>query len=460
MIKIKKCISAFVLSLTGAAFMACSSGVKYADIPSTANPQDEIAKFDVLLSEAVSKNIDVLAPNEFRSAVKFRDEAKSDSSSGEKQKEILDDVREGRGFLNKAYQVSEGRMEKAPGLFGARQMALKAGAGNRPELKSDLKSLDSDISDKAEDLSNMSAEKIAKYQEQYVDLERRAVIFTQLGDSQAKLNGAKNDGATKRAPMTYKKSEISLKNAESVISTNVRNPNGFQSAVLDANSDVALLMSVMNTIKQNKNLSEPAAIKMVSQSRQIKNLKSDLVATNAANVEAEISMAEKNAQLNSDMNSQQKELSSAENSVRIQEVLEKARAQFSAEEAEAYQQGKTLLIRLKKINFASGRSDLPEGSFESLAKVKEVAKLLNASEIRVEGHTDSIGNESQNKSISEQRASAVASYFKSNGFDNIEVQSVGFGFQKPIATNKSKQGRAQNRRVDIVITPEAPTSAQ
>ena len=75
------------------------------------------------------------------------------------------------------------------------------------------------------------------------------------------------------------------------------------------------------------------------------------------------------------------------------------------------------------------------------------------SEIKVEGHTDSIGTASQNKAISEKRADAVASYFKLNGFENIDVQSTGFGFQKPIATNKSKEGRAQNRRVDIVITP-------
>ena len=83
---------------------------------------------------------------------------------------------------------------------------------------------------------------------------------------------------------------------------------------------------------------------------------------------------------------------------------------------------------------------------------------MKATEIKVEGHTDSLGSAVQNKTISEQRAQAVASYFKSNGFKNIEVQSTGFGFDKPIATNKSKEGRAQNRRVDIIITPENATA--
>ena len=73
----------------------------------------------------------------------------------------------------------------------------------------------------------------------------------------------------------------------------------------------------------------------------------------------------------------------------------------------------------------------------TLAKVLEVAKTLKASQINIEGHTDSTGTEKQNKSISEERASAVATYFKTNGFKDIDVKSEGFGFKKPIATNKS-----------------------
>ena len=99
-------------------------------------------------------------------------------------------------------------------------------------------------------------------------------------------------------------------------------------------------------------------------------------------------------------------------------------------------------------------SELPEASLPVLAKISEVAKQLKASEIKVEGHTDSIGTAEVNKTISENRASDVATYFKSNGFEKIEVQSTGFGFEKPIATNKSKEGRALNRRVDVIITPE------
>ena len=189
------------------------------------------------------------------------------------------------------------------------------------------------------------------------------------------------------------------------------------------------------------------------QNRQIKNLKSTLSDTVSVGEANETSMREKNEQLSSDLETSKENLNSAKASVEIQQALEQARSQFATDEAEAYQQGDKLVIRMKKMNFSSGRSDLPETSLASLAKVSEVAKSLNAKSIKVEGHTDSTGTESQNMTISQARASAVASYFKSNGFDGVQVESAGYGFQKPIATNKSKEGRSLNRRVDIVITP-------
>ena len=319
------------------------------------------------------------------------------------------------------------------------------------------------------------------------------MVLTQLATPQAIVNGARKDGATRRAPMTLKKAEVSLKNAEGVISTNVRNPTGFESAVTQAKADAVMLSEVMTTIMQNgKSLPEGTAVNLVMQNRQIKKLKTTLIASERAAAEsaaAEALLLEKNKQLstdlttkdgdlaatkkdlsavndnlnttkkdlsvaNTDLSSATKELSSAQASVEVQRAIETARQQFSADEAEAYQQGNSLLIRLKKVNFASGQAQLPGASLPVLAKVSEVAKQLKASGIKVEGHTDSTGTAEKNKTISEERAQAVATYFKSNGFQNIDVQASGYGFQKPIATNKSKEGRALNRRVDIIITPE------
>lgn len=443
----KKFILSSTTAVLGLAFLACSSNVKKADIPTTANPQSEINRLEADIQKSINKNIDVLAASEFKDSVKWKEEAKSDLASGESQEEILNDLRTARGFLEKAYRVSENREAKAPGLFQARQAALQAGAQRHPELRSDLADVDSEVSNKADRLVNTSADQLALLQNRYMDLERRAVVLTKLGKSQAMLNGAQKDRAEKLAPTTFKKSELSLNNAEALISANVRSPEGYSAAVTQANADAELLFEVMKAIKQNNgNITEGAALRLVSQNRQIKNLKTELATT-------ETTLQDENQQLATELSTSNRDLSAADKAVGIQQALEKARSQFSPDEAEAYQQGENLVIRMKKMKFASGRSDLPASSLPSLAKVLEVAKELNAESITVEGHTDSTGARALNQTISEERAGAVASYFKTSGLEDIDVQSSGFGFEKPISTNKSKEGRAQNRRVDIIITP-------
>ncbi len=477
---------------------ACASSVEKADIPSTANPQDEVASLESDTQTAASKNVDVLAPVYFKQSVRSLEDAKADLAKGKKQDVVLDDIRTGRGALQKAYSESANHEALAPTLFAARQAALAAGAANHPELQSDLRDLDSDTAKTSEDLSQASSEKLGKLQQRYLAIEKRTVIINQLGQAQGIVNGAKKDGAAHRAPQTLKKAELSLQNAESSVATNVRNPDGFQVAVAKANDDSMLLKDVMTVIGQNgKNLPEPTALKLVAQNRQIKGLKSDLststaegVATANANLAMTNDLNAKNRQLDgknqeiadqsvalaaggqkqdatdqelaaksNELKSKNDALDSANSKVDIQRAIEQARSQFSKNEAEAYQQGDKLLIRLKSIGFAIGRSELPEASLAVLAKVSEVARSLNASEITVEGHTDSTGTEKQNIAVSTARASAVATYFKTNGFDQIQIDSKGYGFEKPIATNKSKEGRAENRRVDVVITPQQPAKS-
>src|SRR5690349_18535455 len=121
--------------MTALIVMACASTPQQGDIPTTANPSDEITKLDSNMSAAVTKNIDVLAPDEFANASKWLAEAKSDVANQKKQDVVLDDVRRGRDYLKAAYSTSENRAEKAPSLFEARQFALKAGAGRHSELR-------------------------------------------------------------------------------------------------------------------------------------------------------------------------------------------------------------------------------------------------------------------------------------------------------------------------------------
>lgn len=433
-----------VLGFCSTLLLGCASDVKKAEIAATADPHVEAASLEHDINSAIADNIDVLAASEYNQSKSYLRDAKRAMENGKPQSTVLEALRNGRGYLQRAYSLSENRQGKAQGLFAARKMTLKAGAATHPELQSDLETLDDDVAAKADRISDTSTDVLADLQSRYVDLERRAVIINQLGKVQALVNGAQKDGAKDKAPLSYKNAELSVKNAESMISTNVRNPAGYQVAVETANKDAVHLLNVMAVINQNgNNLNETVAIKMVAQNNTISGLTSDLGTVTAQGVRNESVLQGKN-----------QELAVANDKVELQGVLERARKEFSAEEAVAYQQGPNLVIRLKQVNFATGRSDLPANALPLLAKVSNVARSLRPSHITVEGHTDSVGSALENETISDLRAKSVASYFKTNGFVDVKIESEGYGFKKPIATNKSKAGRAQNRRVDVIITPE------
>jgi len=136
--------------------------------------------------------------------------------------------------------------------------------------------------------------------------------------------------------------------------------------------------------------------------------------------------------------------------VQIQKALNDARKSFSRDEADVYQQGNDLVIRLKNIDFKSGSAMVPSQSMSLLSKVNATILELNSSKVIVEGHTDSTGGRDNNIILSEKRSQAVATYLKSlNG--SYVISSKGFGESHPIGNNQTTEGRAMNRRVDIVI---------
>ncbi len=102
------------------------------------------------------------------------------------------------------------------------------------------------------------------------------------------------------------------------------------------------------------------------------------------------------------------------------------------------------------INFATGKSDiLPE----SAPVVEQVAQMLQANpslKVSVEGHTDNVGSPASNKILSENRAGAVMNACIAKGIEKSRMTSKGWGPDKAIADNSSEEGRARNRRVEIV----------
>jgi outer membrane protein OmpA-like peptidoglycan-associated protein len=76
--------------------------------------------------------------------------------------------------------------------------------------------------------------------------------------------------------------------------------------------------------------------------------------------------------------------------------------------------------------------------------------------LSIEGHTDAQGQAERNLDLSQRRANSVKTWLVAHGVDDARLDAKGFGQTKPIADNRTSQGRAQNRRVEFVIVPDAP----
>lgn len=104
-------------------------------------------------------------------------------------------------------------------------------------------------------------------------------------------------------------------------------------------------------------------------------------------------------------------------------------------------------------SFAVDSSTLSGNAQSTFNTIANTLKDYDKTAIHVVGHTDSTGSEQHNMKLSQQRAQAVANFMTSRGVNSKRVLTWGRGESEPIATNDTKDGRAQNRRVDIVIKP-------
>jgi outer membrane protein OmpA-like peptidoglycan-associated protein len=104
----------------------------------------------------------------------------------------------------------------------------------------------------------------------------------------------------------------------------------------------------------------------------------------------------------------------------------------------------------KKIEFQTNKDVLLPASIPVLKEVLTVLNQAPGLSIRVEGHTDNSGSASDNRVLSQKRAQAVVSWFSQNGIAASRMQAAGFGPDKPIAPNTTADGKAKNRRVEII----------
>jgi len=132
----------------------------------------------------------------------------------------------------------------------------------------------------------------------------------------------------------------------------------------------------------------------------------------------------------------------------------KLRAQLQGTGVSVSRAGDQIVLNLPgNVTFQTDSSDLRPDFFGVLNSVVLVLNEYSSTSIDVIGHTDSTGSADYNQRLSEQRATSVARYLESQGISAARVHALGFGESQPIASNETAQGRQQNRRVELKLSP-------
>ena len=137
-----------------------------------------------------------------------------------------------------------------------------------------------------------------------------------------------------------------------------------------------------------------------------------------------------------------------------QEALERLQSGLRGSTVTVEERG-TVITLPGQVLFAVGKSTLLPNARQNLSQVADALKVDPSRQIVVEGHTDSTGTDAKNQILSQQRAQAVKAFLVSRGMKSDQITPKGEGAGHPIASNDSPEGRANNRRVEIIIVPEA-----
>lgn len=253
---------------------------------------------------------------------------------------------------------------------------------------------------------------------------------TELVNARQAYQHAKAGQAAQLVPAELHKAEAALAIAEKAF---LDDPKSFKTRDLSYIADRKAKMAEALAITASETAITEKANKdyQAAQTEIVKNTKEDLAAS------------ERKTALKTE------QLAAAEKKATDAQI---ALAKLAAVKEEA----RGLVITLSgSVLFASGKSALLPAAQDRLNQVADALLATKERKLVVEGHTDSQGSNSSNQSLSQKRADAVRSYLISRGYPGDLIQAQGIGEDRPIADNANAEGRANNRRVEIVVDRSA-----
>ncbi len=434
------------------------------------------------MNSALKLKADVLSPTNFESASEYYKEAEEDFKNGGDLNDIKEALTKSIFYSNKAKKVVELAKVTCSGAIKAREDAVSANAEkNATELWKEAEEKFRDACEQLEEGDTEDAEEISKEaEEMYRKAELAAIKAAYLEDTWELLKKADDEDIADKAPKTLKKAKELITKAEKELQENRYDTDVPRTLAQEANYEVKHAFYI-NEYAKNAEDSDKTIEDMILEaetalnkiavtlnkkpdfSKGINKVADQLSDAVSALQKERDSLAntleeakQKIALLKEQVSGMSKEKSKlAEQMAKIEKIrqqYESIRKLFSDNEALVYKSGNDIIIRLVGLNFPSGKSTIEPKYFGLLAKVQKAIRLVPNSKITIEGHTDSFGSDERNLELSQERAFAVKQYLLANmNLPQDRVESIGYGETKPIANNQTKEGRAKNRRIDLVI---------
>jgi outer membrane protein OmpA-like peptidoglycan-associated protein len=464
----KKINSILCHSLLALTLLGCASAQKVEPV-SADKLAAAVSEVNSLKKEADIVQADLLSHDEYMKGSGYLAKAQRGLSENYQTDYIVENAARGKVQFQQALKNSESRTANAFRILEARKSALDAGLTGSKDLTMDLADVDEDLRDETDDFARaLEPKEFSEFQKKYFALEVAAVQFRELDAVKIALQKAVSQDADDLAPESLRAAQLDISEAENLIAQSPRNPRVHEDSVAWARESSVLLADVMDVILNARGTPEDIALKIVQQNRELAklsenvgSLEQNLKSTQSSLMEKEGVLEQQNQELESTRSNlqetesalllQNQELEKSSTQVRFQKAMDQAVQEFPDDEAEVYQQGNKLIFRLKQMNFATGSATIPTASKSLLTKVNDIIRFVGAEIVAVEGHTDSVGADELNKNLSTKRAISVADYLASLA-GGYKIGYIGYGESKPIASNETKQGRAINRRVDLVVT--------
>lgn len=435
--------------------------------------------YEKLLDQLQSDNAEILSPENYKNALKYYKKASADyEDKDESLVDIKKNLKKSQEFALRAKAVVALAKDTLSNALSARDEAL---AENAPIFAPDEWEKASDIFfDATENLEDNDIDDAIKYGARAYDLFKRTAIIAIsngiMGDARSQMYLASQEKAEQYCLNTYRNAQNLIAETEDILK---KDPFAKQEAVkkamqaaYEARHAQYLSRTVQALMKKDENWEKlilkfeqilatlgtqfhydpefdqgfDTSVKTLTS--YISNLREEqnrLLSENAK-LEDELSLLRESDATKSATLMQKEDFS---------RKLDKIKNLFTSDEAEVIYQGKSLIIRLVGLKFPSGKAIIQPEYFSLLTKVQRAIYEFPDKYLLIEGHTDATGNSFNNKTLSERRARAVTEYLIANlTLNPDQIEYYGMGEQKPIASNKTMEGRMRNRRIDITITLE------